>query len=105
MPEMQTPKWTEIEHLPEWDEEFYDVYTAKKYGKWLMLKTLKPEYRDIVRLERNIRRDILCPSISRRTEDFMFRFVLRKPPRNRMLTSAAANNQDLHVCTSCFLNI
>ena len=46
MPEQQTPKWTEIEHLPEWDEEFYDVYTAKKYGKWLMLKTLKPEYRD-----------------------------------------------------------
>ena len=39
-------KWTEIEHLPEWDEEFYDVYTAKKYGKWLMLKTLKQEYRD-----------------------------------------------------------
>lgn len=46
MPDQQTPKWTEIEHLPEWDEEFYDVYTAKKYGKWLMLKTLKPEYRD-----------------------------------------------------------
>ena len=23
------PKWTEIEHLPEWDEEFYEVYTAK----------------------------------------------------------------------------
>lgn len=41
-----TEKWTEIEHLPEWDEEFYDVYTAKKYGKWVMLKTLKPEYRD-----------------------------------------------------------
>lgn len=39
-------KWTEIEHLPEWDEEFYDVYTAKKYGKWLMLKTLKAQYRD-----------------------------------------------------------
>ncbi len=39
-------KWTEIEHLPEWDEEYYDVYTAKKYGKWVMLKTLKPEYRD-----------------------------------------------------------
>lgn len=39
-------KWTEIEHLPEWDEEFYDVYTAKKYGKWLMLKTLKEKYRD-----------------------------------------------------------
>ncbi|MBD5213542.1 MAG: hypothetical protein HDS75_01795 [Bacteroidales bacterium] len=42
----QTEKWTEIEHLPEWDEEFYYVYTAKKYGKWLMLKTLRPEYRD-----------------------------------------------------------
>lgn len=41
-----TDKWTEIEHLPEWDEEFYYVYTAKKYGKWLMLKTLRPEYRD-----------------------------------------------------------
>ncbi len=36
-------KWTEIEHLPEWDEEYYDVYTAKKYGKWVMLKRLKPE--------------------------------------------------------------
>lgn len=41
----QSEKWTEIEHLPEWDEEFYDVYTAKKHGKWLMLKTLKPEYK------------------------------------------------------------
>lgn len=40
------PKWTEIEHLPEWDEEFYDVYTAKKYGKWVMLKTLKPDLRE-----------------------------------------------------------
>ncbi len=39
-------KWTEIEHLPEWDEEFYHVYTAKKHGKWVMLKTLAPEYRD-----------------------------------------------------------
>lgn len=39
-------KWTEIEHLPEWDEEFYHVYTAKKYGKWVMLKTLRPELKD-----------------------------------------------------------
>ncbi len=39
-------RWTEIEHLPKWDEEFYDVYTAKKFGKWVMLKTLKKEYRD-----------------------------------------------------------
>lgn len=44
-PEGQT-KWTEIELLPQWSEEFYDIYTAKKHGKWLMLKTLKPEYAD-----------------------------------------------------------
>lgn len=42
----QQPRWTEIEHLPEWDEEFYDVYTAKKFGKWVMLKTLKPDLKD-----------------------------------------------------------
>ena len=40
------PRWTEIEHLPEWDEEFYNVYTAKKYGKWVMLKALKPDLKD-----------------------------------------------------------
>lgn len=40
------PRWTEIEHLPEWDEDFYDVYTAKKFGKWVMLKTLKPDLKD-----------------------------------------------------------
>ena len=39
-------RWSELEHLPEWDEEFYDVYTAKKFGKWVMLKTLKPQYKD-----------------------------------------------------------
>ena len=39
-------RWTEVEHLPEWDEEFYDVYTAKKHGKWVMLKTLKPQFKD-----------------------------------------------------------
>ena len=36
-------KWTEIEQLPEWEEEIYHVYTAKRHSKWLMLKTLKPE--------------------------------------------------------------
>lgn len=40
-----SPKWTEIELLPEWDEEYYDVYTARKHGKWVMLKTLKPHYK------------------------------------------------------------
>lgn len=40
------PRWTEIEHLPEWDEQYYDVYTAKKLGKWVMLKTLKPDLKE-----------------------------------------------------------
>ena len=43
---LTTDKWTEIEHLPEWDEEFYEVYTAKKFGKWVMMKALKPELKD-----------------------------------------------------------
>ena len=42
----QQGKWTEITHLPEWEEEFYDVYTAKKFGKWVMLKTLKPDLKE-----------------------------------------------------------
>lgn len=41
-----TPRWTDIEHLPAWDEEFCEVYTGKKLGKWVMFKTLKPQYRD-----------------------------------------------------------
>ena len=39
-------KWTELELLPEWDEQYYDVYTGKKHGKWnLMCATtwLTPE--------------------------------------------------------------
>ena len=45
-----SPRWTEIEYLPAWDEDFYDVYTAKKLGKWVMLKTLKKQYRDDPRM-------------------------------------------------------
>ena len=45
IPMQPQEKWTEIEHLPEWDEEFYHVYTAKKFGKWLMLKTLRPGWK------------------------------------------------------------
>lgn len=37
-------KWSDMTLLPEWQEEFYDVYTARKYGKWVMLKALKKEY-------------------------------------------------------------
>lgn len=57
MPDKEQPKWTEIEHLPEWDEEFYEVYTAKKHGKWLMLKTLKPELRQNEEYQRMIEKE------------------------------------------------
>lgn len=50
-------KWTEIELLPEWGEEFYDVYTAKKHGKWVMLKTLKPAYKDDPRFRAMIEKE------------------------------------------------
>lgn len=62
-------KWTEIEHLPEWDEEFYHVYTAKKFGKWLMLKTLrpelkgKPEYEQMIEKEFEVRYNLAHPHI------------------------------------------
>ena len=39
-------KWSDLTLLPEWDEPFYDVYTIKKHGKWVMLKALKKEYAD-----------------------------------------------------------
>lgn len=64
-----TEKWTEIEHLPEWDEEFYEVYTARKYGKWVMLKTLRKEYRDdpeyraMIEKEFDVRYNLCHPNI------------------------------------------
>ena len=39
-------KWSDMTLLPELGEEFYDVYTARKHGKWVMLKTLKKEFAD-----------------------------------------------------------
>lgn len=65
----ETSKWSEIEHLPEWDEEFYHVYTAKKHGKWLMLKTLRPElkgvpeYEEMIRKEFEVRYNLAHPHI------------------------------------------
>lgn len=50
-------RWTEIEHLPEWDEEFYHIYTAKKFGKWVMIKTLRPEFADDPRYRRMIEQE------------------------------------------------
>ncbi len=56
-PAQSDQKWTEIEHLPEWDEEFYHVYTAKKHGKWLMLKTLRPELKGLPEYEKMIEKE------------------------------------------------
>lgn len=65
----QQPRWSEIEHLPQWDEEFYLVYTARKFGKWVMLKTLrpefsdKPEYRAMLEKEFDVRYNLSHPNI------------------------------------------
>lgn len=64
-----TGKWTEIELLPEWEEEYYNVYTAQKHGKWVMLKTLKPEYADkpefkaMIEKEFDVRYNLCHPNI------------------------------------------
>lgn len=42
-----TGKWSDLTLLPEWGETYYDVYTVKKHGKWVMLKALKKEYADV----------------------------------------------------------
>lgn len=39
-----TGKWSDLTLLPEWEEQYYDVYTVRKHGKWVMLKALKKEY-------------------------------------------------------------
>lgn len=39
-------KWTDLTLLPEWEELYYNVFTVRKHGKWVMLKALKPEYAD-----------------------------------------------------------
>lgn len=62
-------KWTEIEYLKDWDEPFYDIYTARKHGKWVMLKTLKeqyrdvPEYREMLDKEFEVRYNLAHPNI------------------------------------------
>ncbi len=69
MLETKKDKWTEIEHLPEWDEEFYNIYTAKKFGKWVMLKTLKeeykqkPEFQAMMEKEFDVRYNLAHPNI------------------------------------------
>ncbi len=50
-------KWTDMTLLPEWQEEFYDVYTARKHGKWVMLKALKEQYRNDERCKEMLERE------------------------------------------------
>lgn len=64
-----TGKWSELYLLPEWEEEFYDVYTIKKFGKWVMLKALKPQYADkpeykaMLQKEFDVRYNLCHPNI------------------------------------------
>ncbi|MCM1376817.1 MAG: protein kinase [Clostridium sp.] len=50
-------KWSDLTLLPEWGEEFYDVYTVRKHGKWVMLKALKKEYVDIPEYRRMLEKE------------------------------------------------
>lgn len=62
-------KWSDLVLLPEWEEEFYNVYTVKKHGKWVMLKALKPEYAEdpkykaMLEKEFDIRYNLCHPNI------------------------------------------
>lgn len=68
-PDTSDGRWTDIEILPEWSEEFYDVYTARKHGRWVMLKALKPEfakqrrYIDMIGKEFDVRYNLSHPNI------------------------------------------
>lgn len=62
-------KWSDMTLLPEWGEECYDVYTARKHGKWVMLKALKagladkPECRAMIEQEFETRYNLAHPNI------------------------------------------
>lgn len=62
-------KWSDLTLLPEWSEKYYDVYTVRKHGKWVMLKALKkeyadkPEYREMLEQEFETRYNLAHPNI------------------------------------------
>lgn len=64
-----TGKWSDLTLLPEWGEKYYDVYTVRKHGKWVMLKALKAEYRnqkeyrDMIEQEFDTRYNLSHPNI------------------------------------------
>ena len=62
-------KWSDLTLLPEWEEPYYDVYTVKKFGKWVMLKALKkqyaenPKFREMLEKEFETRYNLAHPNI------------------------------------------
>ncbi len=64
-----TGKWSDLTLLPEWSEKYYDVYTVRKHGKWVMLKALKkeyaedPEFRKMLENEFDTRYNLAHPNI------------------------------------------
>lgn len=52
-----TGKWSDLTLLPEWEEKYYDVYTVRKHGKWVMLKALKKEYADVPEYRRMLEQE------------------------------------------------
>lgn len=39
-----TGKWSDLTLMPEWEEPYYNVYSLRKHGKWVMCMALKKEY-------------------------------------------------------------
>lgn len=64
-----TGKWSDLTLLPEWSDKYYDVYTVRKHGKWVMLKALKkefaddPKYRAMLEREFDTRYNLAHPNI------------------------------------------
>lgn len=62
-------KWSDLTLLPEWGEKYYDVYTVRKHGKWVMLKALKQEFaddpkcREMLEKEFDVRYNLAHPNI------------------------------------------
>lgn len=62
-------KWSDFTLLPEWEGQYHDVYTVRKHGKWVMIKTLKkeyaddPKYRKILESEFDVRYNLAHPNI------------------------------------------
>lgn len=62
-------KWSDLTLMPEWSEKYYDVYTVRKHGKWVMLKALKsgfandPKFKEMIEQEFDTRYNLAHPNI------------------------------------------